>query len=218
MVLTRELETLFFILIASAIGLYAALHIPTPKKFNPAPVVAALPHFTAPEATPTPILTVPVPKVTTTSWTSSDGLEKIAMKTTYNFNASKTYTFTLTDTQTNVDKLLFIQTLAGVSSMSIPFNVFSSDNSYLFLKEIIGKEIHFLVFRTDGTPFPGGKNYLDVSQLFSAHITSYILADATGWASTDLLVINTKRQDGTQGPSFWFEAPSSFIQLSNVFD
>ncbi len=220
MVLTRELETLFFILIASAIGIYVALHFQTPKKFNPVSVVASLPHFVAADPTPTPVVTSPVPKVTITSGISSDGVEKITLKTTENINLSTTYNIALINTTTNVNTPLFTQTISGVSSMSIPFNVFSSDNSYLFLKVTLGaNDVHFLVFKTDGTAFADGKSYVDITPLFSAYTSTYAIGDVTGWASPDLLVINTKKTDGLQGPSFWLEASSkNFIPLSTLFE
>ncbi len=218
-VLSRELETLFFILIASAIGLYAGLHIKLPGKFNSVPVMTVLPHTLPTNPTVTPLVTSPIPKVTTTFWTSSDGVEKITMKTTANYNLSTTYAFTLTNTTTNIDTPLFTQTISGVSSMSIPFNVFSSDNSYFFLKETIGNAVHFLVFRTNGEIFPTGEKYLDMLPLFAAYTSTYAIADATGWASPDLLVMNTTKQDGSQGPSFWFEVSSkSFIPLATLFE
>lgn len=219
MSLTRELETLFFIILASAIGLFAVFYMKSPKHFNAVPVVASLPTFITADPTPTPVITSPIPKITTMSWTSSDGVEKIIMQTTESLSVSTTYSFTVTNTTTNTTTPLFTQTIPGTSSMTIPFNVFSSDDSYLFLTQVKNGVTDYLVFKTSGQPFADGQNYLTITPLFSAYTSQYVITDVTGWASPTLLVINTKKQDGNMGPSFWLDVPSkSFIPLATLFE
>lgn len=220
MLLTRELETLFFIILASAITLFAVFYLRQPNHFQPVQVVASLPHFVTADMTPTPTPTV-IPQVisSTTSWTSSDGTEKLTMKKTTTPTVSSTYAFTVTNATTNTDTSLFVQTIPGVSTMSIPFNTFSSDNSYLYIDESIAGEKHYLVFKTSGEPFADGKAYLDVAPLFASRGFSYSLTDATGWASGTLLILNTTKSDGSAGPSLWFDVTTrGFIPLSTLFE
>ncbi|HEV2339662.1 MAG TPA: hypothetical protein VGT05_02715 [Patescibacteria group bacterium] len=219
MILTRELETISFILIASIICLFVVFYLRQPKQFQYKQVITPLPHFIS-DRSPTLIpTTVPVAsRSVVTSWISSDGAEKLTMKTTQNLK-STTYVFMLTNISTNTEKTLFTQILHGESTMSIPFNAFSSDDSYIFLKETLNDGNHYLVFKTSGEPFANGENDLDVTPLFIAYTSSYTINDVTGWASPTLLVVNTKNQNGSTGSSFWFDTTSQrFIQLATLFE
>lgn len=102
--------------------------------------------------------------------------------------------------------------------MSIPFNAFSSDNSYVFLKETKDGEYHYLVFKSSGELFANGQAFLDVTPLFAAYTKTYTISDVTGWADPTLLVVNATSTNGTLY-SFWFDVAShSFIPLENVFE
>jgi hypothetical protein len=220
MIITRELETLFFILVASAIGLFAGFSLRESQHHANIQFNASLPTFLSASDTPTPLATItsPIPKVTTTDWTSSDGTEKISIQTTIHQNESKTYVSTLTDAETNQTATLFTQTISGISSMSIPFNAFSPDNAYVFLKETLFDGNHYLVFKTSGKPFADGKVYTDITPLFSTYTSQYTLGDVTGWAAPTLLIVNADKPDGTIASSFWFGVTSrSFIPLATIF-
>lgn len=215
MTLTQDLETITFIILASIVGLFAVYHFKQTPQMQAVSVIAPLTTaFATPTPTPAP---VPIPVVNTTSWNSSDGTEELILKTT--IAAQKTtYDFTLTNTNTGVSQPFFSQTLPNGDNMSIPFNAFSSDNSYVFLKEVQNNVNHFLVFKTNGTNFANGQQYLDVTALFTNYTTNDTLSDVTGWAGPTLLVINAKATNGAT-ESFWFDASSSsFIPLANVFD
>lgn len=219
MSLTRELETLFFILIASAISLLAVFYIRQPKHFIPNSV--SLPSFVSINLTPTPtpVIVSPTPKVTTASWTSSDGTRKLTMETVLHTNNTKTYTFTVTDESSHIDISIFTQTVTDTENFSIPFNAFSPDNMYVYITKTGSDMTHYFVFQSSGQPFPNGELYLDISSLFAAHTTTYTLTEVTGWAAPTLLVLNTKTADKNTGPSFWFDVTTKgFIQLATLFN
>lgn len=218
---TLEFETFFLLIIAAMISVCAVIVLHMPKQ---APnIQVSLPAFVKNDATitPNPTITSPLPKVTTqvttTSWTSSDGTSTITMKRTTTKNVSTTYAFTITDAHGS--RLLFVQTIPGVSDMSIPFNTFSTNNAYLFLKESLPDGDHFLVFKASGLSFSDGKLYEDVNALFTNYTSHYTLSDVTGWADSTLLIVNTKRLDGSMGPSLWLDVTTRrFIPLATLFE
>lgn len=218
--LTNELETFFLIILASAIGLFAAFYLRSPRHFQNVNVTAPLPNFIAADSpTPTPTPVPFAPKISTTSWLASDGNEKITMKTTVSPQVSSTYAFTVTNINTQTDTPLFVETIPGISSMSIPFNAFSSDDSYLFIKQTLNNQNHYLVFKTSGEPFSDGKIYFDVTPLFANFTSSLTLSDVTGWASPTLLIINTKKPDGGIGTSYWLDVTTrGIIPLATLFE
>jgi len=164
-----------------------------------------------PQATPTP-----TSDVTTSFQVSSDGKEQLTMKEV-NTQGLKTYTFTLTNSDQNSSIPLFSRDIATTSSMTIPFNTFSPDNTYLFLERTDGGTKHYLVFQTSGEAFADGKKYIDATDAFSAYTSSYSHPEATGWGDNALLIVNAVGTDKTNA-SFWMEVPSeNFIQLSSYF-
>ena len=51
------------------------------------------------------------------------------------------------------------------------------------------------------------------------HTPDYNIDEATGWGGLSLIVINTKKVNGGEGPSFWVDVPSGkFTQLSSHFN
>ena len=217
MSLTRELETVFFILLASVIGLFGIYYMRQHRSIQPVHIVTSLPTFvTFATPTPTPVI---LPKPTNYTWSSSDGQKKMTMTTTINANATKLYSFTVTDTQTNSDTQIFTKTVLASSTMAIPYNAFSPDDSYVFLTQIDENMTHYFVFKTSGEAFANGEKYFDVTPLFAAYTSDYTLSEVTGWADPSLLILNTKTPENKQGPSFWFDVGSkSFTQLSNTFE
>lgn len=116
------------------------------------------------------------------------------------------------------EKPIFSKTLNHVQNWTIPYNTWSPENKYLFLKESTPSDDNYYVFNADGNLFSDGAQFINVSDLFNLKITDYTLTEITGWADPNLLIINTKTKQGEQGPSLWFDIPSrSFIQLSTHF-
>ena len=72
--------------------------------------------------------------------------------------------------------------------------------------------------RADGEPLMSGNQTFDAKALFDARNTGNNYQEATGWASETLVIINTVRQNGEKGPSYWLEVPSgAIIPLSTQF-
>lgn len=215
---TRELETVFFIILASAMVLFAVYSFKKPQQNKvQAPINSPLPTFILqPTATPTPIPFVPT--TTTTSWGSSDGKESVVMDKTINKDTTVSYTFAVKNTSTNTSQTFFHDTVASSSSFTIPFNTFSPDNNYLFLTETIDGTVHYMVFKLSGQDFANGNVYLDITPLFASYTSSDTFTEVTGWADPTLLVVNAKTSSGSLR-SFWFDVTTtSFIPLAHTFE
>lgn len=126
---------------------------------------------------------------------------------------STTYTFT-TDTG-----LTFTKTLAVPGTISIPFNTWSNDDKYIFLKEDVNGQTNYYVLSASGKTFADGSLFINLSDVFARKLPNLKLSEATGWAAPTLIVVNTTTSDGKEGSSFWFEiTDQSFIQLSERFN
>ncbi len=110
---------------------------------------------------------------------------------------------------------LLTKTLDNVSSMNIPDNAWAPGEKYIFIEQIDNNVKNDLILTASGKGFPSGDQVLDVGALFKLKNISYSFDGGTGWADPSLLIVETKKPDGTIGPSFWFELPEgSFIQLA----
>lgn len=186
--LSKLLPVLVVLTITSAGAFFVANNL---NKQSPVASQAAPPNL--------PILAAE-PQATTQI--SPDGKEALTMKketsgdsTTYSFTTQKGF--------------LFTKTVSKGVTFSIPFNTWSPDNKYVFVKEDAGSTVNYWVY-------PGEIN---VTNFFVQKLPNFKLGDITGWASNTLLIVNTNNPDGSEGPSFWFELPSkSFIRLSNRFN
>jgi hypothetical protein len=105
------------------------------------------------------------------------------------------------------------------SAFDLPFNTFSPENAYFFIEENNKDVRNYYVFSASGRMLRNEEQMINVSKLFEEKFPHLKLIEATGWASSTLLVVNTNTESGEQGPSFWFEVPSlAFIQLATRFD
>ncbi len=128
---------------------------------------------------------------------SPDGKARLTMKKTIS-NSLVNYTF-------SIDKPIFSKTIASTNTISIPFNTWSPDNKYIFLKENLGQETNYNVLSVSG------KELINVSGLFRQKYPDLKLVEITGWAAPTLLVLNTQKS------SFWFNVTNqSFILLSSL--
>lgn len=210
-ILRRELKTLLFIIIVTGISLV----ILTQKNNRFGERV-----FSAtPPAIPTLMPTaVPVDPVQTVTIDSPDGLKTLTMQKQKTGNRIA-YSF-LTATKSDAKKQpLFSKTENVPDDFTIPYNTWSPDNAYVFLKETVTAADNYYIFHSNGVPFPDGSQYLNIQDLFKQKLPDYILSDITGWAAPDLLIVNTKTEQGEKGPSFWFIVSSqSFEQLGTYFN
>jgi len=169
----------------------------------------SIPDFTS---SPTfPITTQAAPD--TTVMESSDGSQTLTMKEEKSINGTVTYTFSVSG------QVIYTKTLEKGESFIIPFNTWSPDNKYVFLKEITKTGVSYIVINGKGGPITKEDQTVDFADLFAKKLPAYKIADVTGWAGPTLIVINTNKDDENAGPSFWFDVASLlFIQLSNRFN
>ena len=149
---------------------------------------------------------------------SPDGTKKVIMKVTQNPDNTSTYDFSVSDGNDTNEQHIFTKTLDSLSSMSVPFNTWSPDDKYFFIRENIAGSKGILVFNALGISFSETEVYLEAVDIFNQKNTGNNFDEATGWASETLIIINTAKKDNTKGHSYWFEVPSrAVIQLSTEF-
>ena len=147
---------------------------------------------------PTTIVAEDVPL----SQISPDGTKTLTMNTSTSDN-QVTYSFF---TNSNPE-ISFTKTLTKASKFSIPFNTWSPDNKYVFIKETTPSTVNYYVL-------PGETN---VSTKFKEKYPDHSLQEITGWAAPNLLIVNASK--GNSNLSFWFDlSTKTFISLSNRFN
>lgn len=190
----KHFDTFLIILLAGLVGIFF---------FSQNSATPAIPDFVK--------ATAPEPEFTTTSQLSSDGTHELTMKTKDNKDKTTTYLFTVVLKSDNTSQTIFNQTVSAETTFSIPFNTFSPNNKYLFIKQTENGKDHYLVFNSSGKDFADNQTSIDITPLFEKQKPNLTLKNVTGWASETLIIVQTS------GPSFWFEMPNHFIQLSTKF-
>jgi hypothetical protein len=176
---------LFFFVIAAASGVYIFTQQSSASNYTSENV--KLPTVVAAE-TPSP------------TQVSPDGKKTLTMKTS-EANGITTYSFYSGDTN------MFYKDLTNDSAMSIPFNTWSVDDKYFYVRETTPNQTNYYVI-------PG---QINITDKFTEKYPTYKLQDVTGWASPTLLIVNANT--GSADISFWFDLTSqSFIRLSNRFN
>ena len=183
---------------------------------------------------PALLLPTPTPAMQETNVHSGDGTMQLIMKTEKKRGGSRTYSFVATDISGNNPKPLLTKTVPPGGTMIIPQNTWTPDNKLVFLQEndpatsaaMLGS-LGIFVLKASGEPFvrqladqgksfADNQQYLDVTSLWTQRKINYTFRSATGWASPTLLIITTNKEDGTRGPSYWFDVPSrAFLQLAS---
>ncbi len=108
---------------------------------------------------------------------------------------------------------IYSKTMPLGSSIAVPYNTFSPDDKYIFLKESSPSATGYYSLPTKG----GDPVYF--TDEFSARYPEFKVTDVTGWGGLGLIIINVDKAVGGQGPSFWFEVASgAFIRLSDRFN
>ena len=193
-------------------------------------VLSAGALFLARQSTPqvpvtsTPIGSTPavIPSPSASEVHAPDGSVTLVSRAVKNSDGTATYEFSASGLSgiqilpAGTSRKVFMKTVEPGASMMIPANTWAPENRYVFLeeKDASGAK-RFFVVRTTGEPFVSGAEYLDVTALFAEKKTGYTFREATGWASTSLLIITTDKDTQTRGPSYWFEIPSgAFLQLA----
>lgn len=130
-----------------------------------------------------------------------------------------TYVFTISNSSDGTQKEIFRKTVAIGFKMTIPQNTFSPDDRYVFLKQDGTGATSYLVLSASGAALTKDGQALEIVSLFNAKYPDYVITDVTGWGGVNLIVFNTDKKEGGQGPSFWFEVPAGgFIQLGTRFN
>jgi hypothetical protein len=241
MVKKLELDAFLFVIVGAFVGLFLITYVKNqsvqfhsnaevPQFFTSGPTTAPTETISqtptqspiqksVPTTVPTnapslaPLISL-LPVTSTTSQISSDGSQKVTIKTIQNRDATTTdeiFTGTMTQPIYNIS-------LNTTESISIPFNTWSPDNTYFYILENSVEGEKILVFHADGSPFGNGQSYLDLAAAYAKYGSNDTFDAATGWAGYNIIVINTKASDGSQGTSYWFEVPDgSIIPLATKF-
>ncbi|HSA84201.1 MAG TPA: hypothetical protein VLF20_04955 [Patescibacteria group bacterium] len=183
------------------VGLFGALFL-----FNRQQGVYLGESVVVPTITP-----VPKPKISGVAY-AIDGSKEFSMQTTQLEDDVVSYIFLIADDE---QEYILFETEDANNMYTVPSNSWSPDARYIFLIRKVSQSPEILVFNASGETFVDGIKYLDVTKLFLEKFSDMHVADATGWDSRGLLHIRSENQDGTKGPSFWFDVDSrGFIQLA----
>ncbi|MBI2613338.1 MAG: hypothetical protein HYW62_01005 [Candidatus Levybacteria bacterium] len=199
-----ELESIFLISIVAAVSMFFVVQRNSQGQFSGSDMRIATINSPLP---------TPAPEQKAFSQISPDGTKKVVMRVTQNLDNTSTYDFSAADENGANEQSIFTKTLGSPKSMTVPLNTFSPDNKYFFVQENAGDNKKIFAFQTSGEPFSGEEQYFDVTDLFRKKETGNNFDEATGWASESLIIINTKKEDGSKGPSYWFEVPSKAILI-----
>jgi hypothetical protein len=184
--MTRKLLIVFLLMVFS-VGV--ALTIRTPD---------------APRAKAVQLAPAPEPGIHIIDVHSGDGAKKLQLRTETQTDGASQY-------EISVDgKTLYTETLGAGASLFLPENAWDPTNTYVFFgkKDIAGR--NYFVLSGAGGPV------IDVGAVWNEKKIPFAIREATGWASGTLLIIYTSKPDGSKGPAFWFEIPSTaIIQLWN---
>jgi hypothetical protein len=219
LILKKEKITIFFIILGTVLSLLILSQ--HNNKVNQSVFSQTIPSL--PTATPTLTLTpiptaIPPAPIETTKMDSPDGSKTLIMQKQPTASTTD-YSFLISNQSDNSEKSVLTKKENAANNITIPYNSWSPDNVYFFLKESTPGLTNYYVSHTSGQTFPGNSQSINIQDLFVKKITQYTLAEITGWAAPNLLIVNTKTTQGEQGPSFWFDLPSqSFIQLSTRFN
>ena len=148
---------------------------------------------------------------------SPDGTKSLVMKKQQINNLTSYSFYTLSpDTE---EKMLLQKDVGIANSLSIPYNTWSPDNAYIFLKESTSSLPNYYILAASGNPFSETAQYVNIQDLFVQNLPNYIISDVTGWAGPTLIVVNAVNKENNQNVSFWFDVnSSSFLQLGTYFN
>ncbi len=205
-----EIDAIFFVIVGAFFGVFLVAYVRNqPVRFYSNADTIAKDN---PSTTPTPTITFQ-PTTNSDSQISADGKHTVVLKTIHNQDLTKTY-----EVSTDDNPAFYTKTLGVNETITLPFNAWEPENRYFFIQENLSNGPKILVFTADGSAFGDGEPYRDLSDAYAKYGSTYTYDAATGWAGYNLIVINTKAEDGTQGASYWYELPyGSIIPLSTKF-
>lgn len=142
---------------------------------------------------------------------SSNADRKLVLRVMRQRDGGATYTYAITDMSGGNERVLLAKTLPAGASMALPANAWDPTDTYVFVEEKNSGTVDYFVLKTNGEPFAQGQQYIDVGAVWANKEIGYTIRTATGWASGTLLIVYTSKDDGTKGPAYWFEIPSTAI-------
>jgi hypothetical protein len=161
------------------------------------------------QPTPASLAGGPTPKqqkgMKETSVHSSNADKQLILRTTPKPDGMTEYSYIVADISGANQRMLFDKTLGTGSSMSLPDNSWDPTDTYVFIGEKIGGIQNYYVMKSTGG------SLIDVGAVWKEKKVPLTIRTATGWASGTLLIIYTSKDDGTRGPAYWFEIPSTAI-------
>lgn len=201
-------KSFFVFLFILAIGAVVTLYVQRPTA-PPAKAAVITPVVA-------PVSTAAAPTVRVSETDSAKADQKLFLRATPGPDGTITYAFSITDASGANARPLLTKTLGPGATMSVPFNAWDPTDTYVFITEQdVNLPPNYFVFRADGEVFAGGDKFIDVGAIWNAKKVGYTIREASGWASGTLLIVYTNKDDGTNGPLFWFEIPdTAIIQLA----
>src|SRR3972149_11674232 len=118
------------------------------------------------------LATTPAPGKAVTTVDSPDTLQKLTMKEEKN-NKMITYTFSTSSREGDDAKQIFTKTLDSSETISIPYNAWSPDGKYLFLKQSSSSKTNYFALTSSGNPIAKDTQTLDIIDLFEKKYTDY---------------------------------------------
>ena len=107
---------------------------------------------------------------------------------------------------------IFTHRMSPDTVVSLPFNTWSPNNKYLFIKEVGTSDTSYIVMSASGA------SPANVTEFFAESYPDLKLNDVTGWADGTLLVVNYTSSAGKPA-SLWFDVTSHhFIPLAVYFN
>lgn len=210
--LTRrhQIEIFFFISLVTALSLF--ILVQRNNQGDRRVFSAIIPTTTSPV-----LVTITPYPLQTTTMDSPDGTKTLTMKQEQ-IDRTITYSFDVSDPG-GVGNLIFSKEVPDTQVFSIPFNTWSPDNKYFFLKESSPTVSNFYVFSSSGASLPNTIQYANIQELFIQKLPDYRITDVTGWADPILIVVNAIEDKSGRNFSFWFDVTNqSFIQLGTYFN
>ncbi len=209
-----EVESISLLVLAAIAGIAFAFYTGYRPNFENKFSLPIIENLQGQTIAPTP---TGAPNPQEQSQISPDGKKVLTMRIKTNEDFTKTYTFISSNADGTDQKTIYLVTYSA-DSMSIPFNTWSPDNKYVFIKHTSPLGSDAIVLKANGEPVTESESAINTTLLFKDKIANNIYDDTTGWASETLLIINTKTSEGAQGTSYWFEIPSkAIIPLSTQF-
>lgn len=124
------------------------------------------------------------------------------------------YAFKVKDEKKGTDLPLYTTIADPGSSIAIPQNSWSPDYKQVFIKTSGPSGEDYYLFKASGEPYADGKKYIAVGDYWSATNTTNKVNKVSGWAGPDLLMVYTTKEDGTEGPAYWFVTSTrKFMQV-----